>query len=229
MTSSPIAPTPAPAAPLAHPPVHHALAVLVTRRRVLRAAKKLGLRPDLGLKALVERIEELRGQSIIIRYEPLLAGTTGLTCFGEGEDTILVTKAADPLHRILITLHELWHLIEDLVGPGRTARLWRAGVTRPLERLGMRRPKPARSVFGDHSVLDLEHLSDQLSALPPEVVRAVLDSHQPVRMRGDHNHGADPADTFAREMLQRLDLGGDDDDDGTGSITSSFVGRRTGI
>ncbi|WP_329583380.1 hypothetical protein [Streptomyces sp. NBC_01361] len=206
----------------------HALAVLLTRWRVLRAAKRLGLRPDRGFRELKARIEELRGKPIVIKYGPLQDGATGLTYFGTAEDTILVTSAADPLHRIIITLHELWHLIEDLVGPGRAVRLWRSCIMRPLERLGLRQPQNAPSVFGDHSVLDLDHLSGQLSALPPEVVRAVLDSVEPVRMRGDHNNGADPADTFAREMVQRLYLGGNDNDD-DGSITSSFVGRRTGI
>lgn len=198
-----------------------------TRRGVVRAAKKLGLRPDLGLQSMVDHIADRRGESITVAVVPLRRETTGLCCFGEGANTIVVNAAAEPLHRVLITLHELWHLIEDLRGPGLPTRLWRRCVTGPLERCGLRQSTRTRSVFGDHSVLELDNLADVLDALPPELVRAVLAERRPVKMRGEHNHRLDPAEVFARQMLQMLAL--EEDTDGTGSITSSLDHRRTGI
>lgn len=193
----------------------------------MRAAKRLGLRPDIGLQAVVARVAELRGQPIDIVAEPLPHTTTGLCCFGEHRDTIVINAAAEPLHRVLITLHELWHLIEEFVGPRRSVRIWRRCVLSPLERCGLRRPRPQQAAFGDHSVFELDNLPDVLNALSPELVRAVLDERRQVKMRGPHNHGRDPAEVFARQMLQMLAL--DEDTDGTGSITSSFAHRRTGI
>ncbi|MBC2904368.1 hypothetical protein [Streptomyces cupreus] len=207
--------------------LREATALWSRRRRVVRAAKKLGLRPDLGLQAVVARVADLRGQPIDIVAEPLPRATTGLCCFGEHRDTIVVNAAAEPLHRVLITLHELWHLIEDFVGPRRPVRIWRRCVLTPLERCGLREPRPAQALFGEHSVFELDNLPDVLNALSPELVRAVLDDRRQVKMRGEHNHGHDPAEVFARQMLQMLAL--DEDTDGTGPITSSFAHRRTGI
>ncbi|MET9760079.1 hypothetical protein ABZ016_13650 [Streptomyces sp. NPDC006372] len=176
---------------------------------------------------MVQSIRILRGQPIKISYMPMDKATTGLCFFGDGQDTIVVNEAAEPLHRILIVLHELWHLIEDFVGPSRPARLWRTCIIRPLERCGLRRPDTQKSTFGDHSVFELDNVPELLSALPPELVHAALVERRPVRMRGEHNDNADPAEVFARQMLQMLDLG--EDTTGTGSITSSFAHRRTGI
>ncbi|WP_217237456.1 hypothetical protein [Streptomyces sp. AC555_RSS877] len=198
-----------------------------TRRRVVRVATKLGLRPDLGLPSMISHIERLRGQPIDIQVVTLPVTATGLTCFGEDRDTIVVNAAAEPLHRLLITLHELWHLIEDFVGPGPLARLWRQFVIGPLERWGLRQPKRTASAFGDHSVFDVDSLPHMLGALSPELVREVIAQRRPVKMRGEHNHGHDPAEVFARQMLQMIPL--DEDSDGTGAITSSFAHRRTGI
>lgn len=207
--------------------VREAAALWSTRRRVVRAAKKLGLRPDLGLQAVIARVADLRGQPIDIVAEPLPRATTGLCCFGEHRDTIVVNAAAEPLHRVLITLHELWHLIEDFVGPRLSVRIWCRYVLAPLERRGLREPRPKQPVFGDHSVFELDNLPDVLNALSPELVRAVLEDRREVKIRGEHNHGHDPAEVFARQILQMLAL--DEDTDGTGSITSSFAHRRTGI
>ncbi|MFJ8869897.1 hypothetical protein ACIRD6_29525 [Streptomyces sp. NPDC102473] len=195
------------------------------RRRVVRFAGRLDLRPDLGLQNMVDRIAAMRGQQITIAVVPLPRTTTGLCCFGRTTDTIIVYAEAEPLHRVLITLHELWHLIEDLSQPGLALRLWTRCV-RPLERRGLLLPGRT-TTFGDHSVFDVGHLPEVLDALPPDLVRAVLEERRPVRMRGEHNHGRDPAEVFARQMLQMLAL--DEDPRGTGSITSSFAHRRTGI
>ncbi|MGW0647272.1 hypothetical protein ACWD4T_00455 [Streptomyces umbrinus] len=203
------------------------IALWSTHRRVVRTAKKLDLRPDLGLPAMVDRIATLRGQPIETTVRPIRRGTTGLCCFGEGTDTIVVNADAEPLHRVLITLHELWHLIEDLVGPGPVTRLWRRLVLRPLERCGLLKRRPAESAFGDHSVFDLETLEEVLDALPPDLVREVIANGRPVKMRGEHNHAHDPAEVFARQMLQMLAL--DEDAAGIGAIQSSLDHRRTGI
>ncbi|MDN0195135.1 hypothetical protein [Streptomyces sp. S.PNR 29] len=216
----------------AHPPLGghslaHAVRLWWARRRAVRVAKRLGLRPDEGLQAMVERIEALRGQTVKVTVVPLPRTTTGLCCCTDDASIIVVNEAADPLHRVLITLHELWHLIEDLPDPGLWTRLWRRCITGPLERCGIRQPKEAASVFGDHSVFDLDNLTDVLDALPPELVQAVLAERRQVRMRGEHNHRLDPAEVFARQMLQMLALG--EDADGTGSITSSLDHRRIGI
>ncbi|MDT9696911.1 hypothetical protein [Streptomyces sp. P17] len=70
--------------------LREATALWSTRRRVVRAAKRLGLRPDLGLQAVVAQVAQLRGQPIDIVTEPLPRATTGLCCFGERRDTIVV-------------------------------------------------------------------------------------------------------------------------------------------
>ncbi|KOU66818.1 hypothetical protein ADK57_17695 [Streptomyces sp. MMG1533] len=211
----------------AHARLREAIGKGWTRRRVVRIAKRLGLRPDEGLQSMVAHIERLRRRPIGIQVVPLPSPATGLTCFGEDRDTIVVNDAAEPLHRVLITLHELWHLIEDFVGPGPLARLWRESVTGPLERCRLRQPKKAEPAFGDHSVFDVDNLPDVLGALSPELVREVIAQRRPVKMRGEHNHAHDPAEVFARQMLQMIPL--DEDRDGTGAITSSFAHRRTGI
>jgi hypothetical protein len=197
-----------------------------TRHRVVRVANKLGLRPDLGLPAILDRVAALRGQPIEVEYAPL-PRSTGLCVFGDTADTLFVHEAAEPLHEVLITLHELWHLIEDLVGPPLPVRLWRRWVIRPLVRCGVMKAKSPRSAIGDHSVFELDNLQDVLKALPPELVQDVVANRRPVKMRGEHNHGRDPAEVFARSMLQRLAL--DDDASGTGSVTASLDHRRTGI
>ncbi|MGW2292630.1 hypothetical protein [Streptomyces phaeochromogenes] len=197
-----------------------------TRWRVVRVANRLGLRPDLGLPAILDRIAALRGQPIEVEYAPL-PRATGLCVFGDGVDTLFVHEDAEPLHQVLITLHESWHLIEDLVGPPLPVRLWRRWVARPLTRCGLMKATPSRSAFGDHSVFELDNLQDVLKSLPPELVQDVVANARPVKMRGEHNHGRDPAEVFARSMLQRLAL--DDDAAGTGSVTASLDHRRTGI
>ncbi|BFO18464.1 hypothetical protein SHKM778_48520 [Streptomyces sp. KM77-8] len=207
-------------------PAVNALALWRTRRRVVHAARRLGVNPGDGLQAMVARVAALRGQPIQLSVTALPRGTTGLCVFGRDTDTIIVTTAAEPLHRVLITLHELWHLIEDLAAPGPVARLWHRLAGRPLERAGLRRSRP-RSPFGDHSVFDLDELPGMLDALPPELVQAVLEDRRQVRKRGEHNHRNDPAEVFARQMLQMLAL--DEDTAGTSSITSSLAHRGTGI
>ncbi|TLS45759.1 hypothetical protein FE633_13435 [Streptomyces montanus] len=206
--------------------VSQTVTVWWTRRRVVHQAKKLGLRPDLGLEAMIDRIARLRGQPIDLDFVPMPRRMTGLCCFGEDRDTIVVNAEAEPLHRVLITLHELWHLIEDLVGPGPLVRLWRLLVTRPLERCGLRK-KGAGSPFGDHTVFELDNLADVLDALSPELVHDVIEHRRPVKMRGEHNHSHDPAEVFARQTLQMLAL--NEDASGIGSVTASLDHRRTGI
>ncbi|MEW2498175.1 hypothetical protein AB0942_32260 [Streptomyces nodosus] len=196
-----------------------------TRRRVMDAARRLGVNPGDGLPAMVARIVALRGQPIEISVTDLPRGTTGLCVFGRDTDTIIVTAAAEPLHRVLITLHELWHLIEDMAGPGPVARLWHRLAGRLLEKAGLRRARHRPSE--DHSVFDLDVLPGILDALPPELVRAVLEDRPEMRMRGEHNHNRDPAEVFARQMLQMLPLS--KDTAGTASITSSLAHRGTGI
>jgi hypothetical protein len=199
----------------------------MTRGKVVRTAKKLGLRPDLGLDVMVARVEALRGQKVQLVCKPLPRATTGLCAFGEEADTIIVNSRAEPLHRVLITLHELWHLIEDLPAPSIGIRAWRQCVVRPLQRCRLWPSKTKRSAFGEHSVLELDNLVDVLDALPPELVKAVLADSQQVKLRGERSHRHDPAEVFARQMLQMVPLG--DDPDGTGSLASSFDHRRTGI
>lgn len=176
---------------------------------------------------MVEHIGALRGQPITLEIVPLPRTTTGLSVFCEDSETIFVNADAEPLHRVLIILHEVWHQIEDLTGPPLLVCLWRRSVTRPLERCGLRQPRPSRSAFGDHSVFDLDNLHEVLDALPREMVDEVIAHHRPVKMRGDHNHGYDPAEVFARQMLQMLAL--DDDASGTGAMTASLDHRRIGI
>ncbi|WP_030230259.1 hypothetical protein [Streptomyces sp. NRRL S-455] len=213
--------------PLSGHSVAYATRLWWARRRAVRIAKRLGLRPDEGLQAMVDRIEALRGETVKVTVVPLPRATTGLCCFADEAAIIVVNEAADPLHRVLIILHELWHLIEDLPDRGLWTRLWLRCIAGPLERCGMRQSTGAPSAFGDHSVFDLDNLTDVLDALPPELVQAVLTERRQVRMRGECNHRLDPAEVFARQMLQMLALG--EDADGTGSITSSLDHRRIGI
>jgi hypothetical protein len=100
---------------------------------------------------------------------------------------------------------------------------------RELGRVGCRRgwgPCHAHQLDPDHAVFAPDVLSALLPGLPPDLVREVLEAKRPVHLRAPHQHPRDPAEVFARRLIQMLPL--HDDVSGTGAISSSFDHRRTG-
>lgn len=202
------------------------VALLHARLGAVRLVRRLGLRPHDGLQRLVDAIAHKRGTRIVILEVPLPTEVSGLCVQGQHTDIILVdNRAATPLLRLTIKLHELRHLLNDT---GSCAGRLRRRVSGLLERRHLRTPLPAaRGLDPDHSVFSPDVLAGLLPGLPPAVVHEVLGTQRPVHTRAPHQHALDPAEVFARQVIQMLPL--HEDVSGTGAITSSLNHRRTGL
>lgn len=207
--------------------VYEEIAVLRARRGARRLVRRLGLRPHDGLHQLVAAIERRRGRPIVIREAPLppemaLSGV----CVETGEVDIIVVdnSATTPLLRLVITLHELRHLLNDTGGRRRQIV---SSATALLERARLRAPRPAAARDPDHALFTSGTLAALTPALPADVVREILERNRPVHMRAPHHDPLDVAEVFSREVITLLAL--HDDASGTGAITSSLDHRRTGI
>ncbi|MEU3901731.1 hypothetical protein [Streptomyces sp. NPDC045251] len=173
-------------------------------RRIFR--KELGLTPGASLQQLVDAIADHNQRPITIQEMDLDPALSGLCLRGPSQDRIIISRDNTPWQRLRVKIHELGHLLP-----------W---ITADQDDCCVSGHAPGHSIQ-----LRPDHLNNQLTTLPPDVVHDVLNATRPPKLRAAYDSGEELAVEAWATAIPRLLATEDDTNAATDAITSAFSNR----
>lgn len=169
-------------------------------RRIFR--KKLGLAPGASLQQLVDAIADLNQRPITVQEMDLDPALSGLCLRGPTQDRIIISRDNTAWQKLRVKVHELGHLLP-----------WIATDTDDA------------CVNGHGIQLRPDHLTHQLTTLPPDLVRDVLSASRPAKLRAVYDSGEELAAEAWATAIPRLLAADDGTNAAAEAITSAFTNR----